>query len=115
MAIMHPGLTPPDIASLPALPARFTWQLPHVKQHRRPTPEGRQVVVDGYGPAVASVQPGYGQATVTLGSHRWLEGNRHQRKFASSEIALQYVAAWAWRYADRVVEEVEALRRSEVN
>ncbi|MGH8080000.1 MAG: hypothetical protein ACREP7_05450 [Lysobacter sp.] len=94
---MHPGLIPPDIDSLPPLPERFTWQLPHVKQHRRPTPEGRQIVVDGEGPAVASVQPGIGSSSIVIGVHRWEESGRRHHKFAKRETALRYAAAWAWR------------------
>ncbi|HSX64823.1 MAG TPA: hypothetical protein VLF15_08845, partial [Pseudoxanthomonas sp.] len=59
----HPGLVSPDAADLPELPElpeRFSWQLPHVPQHRRPTPEGRYIVVDGQGTAVATVQPSEG-------------------------------------------------------
>ncbi|MGO4222148.1 hypothetical protein AB4Y64_09890 [Lysobacter sp. TAF61] len=108
---MHRGLTPPDVDNLPPLPERFSWQLPHVKQHRRPTPEARQIVLDGAGPAVASVQPSIGKASTIVGIHRWLESGRHYREFTSHEVALRYVAAWAWRYADLIAEEVEDHRR----
>lgn len=107
---MH-RLTPPDVDSLPALPERFSWQLPHVTQHRRPTPEARQIVLDGAGPAVALVQPSIGEASTIVGLHRWLESGRHYRKFAHREAALRYIAAWAWRYADLIAAEVEAIRR----
>lgn len=107
---MHPGLTPPDIESLPALPERFAWQLPHVKQHRRPMPEGRQIVVDGDGPAVASMQPRFAEATVVVGLHRWLQSDRRQLRFSTRETALRYLAAWAWRYSDAIAAEVEAVR-----
>jgi hypothetical protein len=86
---MHRGLIPPDINSLPALPERFAWQLPHIKQHRRPMPEGRQIVVDDEGPAVAAMQPVSGGATVVIGVHRWLDSERFRRQFGSRDAALR--------------------------
>ncbi|RPE74610.1 hypothetical protein [Vulcaniibacterium tengchongense] len=107
---MRGDLTPPDADVLPPLPARFGWQLPHAKQHRRPYPETRQIVVDGEGPALAAVSPKDGLAAVVIGLHRALEGSRHYRTFASRDAALRYVAAWAWKYADQLIAEIEEHR-----
>lgn len=102
---MKGTLTPPDVQSLPALPERFSWQLPHGAQHRRPTPEGRHIVVDGEGPSVATMQPMPGKASTVIGVHRGLESERHYREFATRETALRYIAAWAWRYSNLVIAE----------
>lgn len=107
MQSLPPGLVPPDVASLPALPPRFAWCLPHVKQHRRPTPEARHVAVIGYSMPVATVSSGVGHWATQLGVHRRLYSHRLYREFGSREAALRYVAAWAAKYADRIVAELE--------
>ncbi|MGO1072723.1 hypothetical protein [Lysobacter sp. CA199] len=106
-----PRLVPPDVPNLPTLPDRFSWQLPHIKQHRRETPAVRQIVVDGQGPAVASVQPGLSKSSTLLGIHRALHSQRHYREFAGPDsrvIALRYIARWVEKYAAQIIEEVEA-------
>jgi len=102
--------TPPDIDSLPALPPRFSWQLPHAKQPRRPFPESRQIEVDGEGPALASMTPSVSFATTLTGIHRALQSARHERTFATRETALRYLAAWAWKHADQLLVEIEQRR-----
>ena len=102
--------TPPDIDTLPPLPPRFSWQLPHAKQLRRPCPESRQIEVDGEGPALASMTPSVSFATTLIGIHRALQGGRHERTFATRETALRYLAAWAWKYADQLMLEIEQRR-----
>lgn len=104
--------TPPDVDKLPALPPRFSWQLPHVKHSRRPCPESRQIEIDFEGPALASMTPSVGQASTLTGIHRALQSGRYQRTFASRETALRYIAAWAWKYADQLVAEIEQRRSS---
>lgn len=107
---MSADRTPPDASTLPELPPRFSWQLPHAKQHRRPYPETRQIEVDGKGPALAAASPGIGGTSTTTGIHRALESGRHYRPFASREAALQYIAAWVWKYADQLIAEIEERR-----
>ncbi|ALN79516.1 hypothetical protein [Lysobacter antibioticus] len=107
MQSLPPGLVPPDVASLPALPPRFAWCLPSLKQHRRPTPEARYIVVLGHPMPVATASPGVGRWTTQLGVHRKLYSHRLYREFGSREAALRYVAAWAAKYADRIVAEIE--------
>ncbi len=111
MVSLPPGLIPPDVASLPALPPRFAWCLPHVKQHRRATPSGRHIVVLGYPMFVAAVSEGVGRWVTNIGTHRRLFSHRLYREFGTREAALRYVAAWATKYANRILDEVEAMRR----
>ena len=102
--------TPPDADNLPPLPPRFSWQLPHAKQPRRPYPETRQIEVDGEGPALASITPSVSQASTMTGIHRQLQSGRHERTFATRDAALRYIAAWAWKYAAQLVAEIELHR-----
>lgn len=110
MLSLPPGLVPPDVDTLPPLPPRFAWRLPHVKQHRRPTPAGRHIVVLGHSMPVACVAEGVGRWTTQLGVHRRLYSHRLYREFGGRDAALHYVAAWARKYADRIVAELEAMR-----
>ena len=114
MDAQHPGLIPPDLADLPALPPRFSWRLPHIKRHRQPRPEGRHIVVDGGGVPVASVQPGVGSATAGVWLHRQLAHERVYRDFEgpnSRAVALRFVARWAELRAAAILAEVDAQRR----
>lgn len=107
------GLTPPDLGELPALPGRFSWQLPHLKQHRQPTPAGRQIVVDGQGPAVASVQPGVQRVSILLGAHRPLHAEQHKREFVGDgarTTALRFAARWVELRAATILAEYERSR-----
>jgi len=107
MVSLPPGLVPPDVASLPELPPGFAWCLPHVQQHRRPTPAARHIVVLGHPMFVAAVSEGVGRWSTNLGTHRKLYSHRLYREFGSRDAALRYVAAWAAKYADRIVAEIE--------
>ncbi|MGO1069329.1 hypothetical protein [Lysobacter sp. CA199] len=115
----QPGLIPPDVADLPALPPRFSWHLPHVKQHRRPTPESRQVVLDHEGPALASMQPGVRQASAMIGVHRYMEAERYKREFHGDDArarALEFIARWVAKYHAELAAEREAqIERSQQN
>ncbi|WP_223621162.1 hypothetical protein [Lysobacter sp. ESA13C] len=46
-----------------------------------------------------------------IGTHRRLFSHRLYREFGTREAALRYVAAWATKYANRILDEVEAMRR----
>lgn len=105
---------PPDLDRLPALSPPFQWCLPHAKQHRRPVPQSRLVIVGVDQPAVASLSAGRGKWSTLVGTHRALHSGQHHREFLSRVTAARYVAAWASRYAEHILAEIAACNRSRV-
>lgn len=77
----------PDIAELPPLPPRFSWRLPAPKRRQHSMPEGRQVVVDGGGMAVATMQPMIDGARILIATHRPLVADQTARDFKGHECA----------------------------